>query len=185
TALLVSKATHRCLVLCLDLTPGRELWRQEACRGTPLSLHCTSSTPSHPKHPRLFRQRGRVLLRLRRPETLVHQLAAGNAPGTGDKAKYRNRYSTGPHDRNHELGLLPISCHVSEGDKIRAINDSGHAARGNFDHANNQRPEDDGAIRLVQTQREPWNQPESRGHTQNRQNRQGDVPWLTLRLHQP
>ena len=44
TAHLVSKATHRWLILYLDLKSGRELWRQEAYRGTPPS-------PLHVKNP--------------------------------------------------------------------------------------------------------------------------------------
>jgi outer membrane protein assembly factor BamB len=43
----ISKATHRWLVLCLDLKSGRELWRQEAYRGTPPStLHLKNTYAS-------------------------------------------------------------------------------------------------------------------------------------------
>jgi outer membrane protein assembly factor BamB len=41
------QATHRWLVLCLDLKSGRELWRQEAHRGTPPnSLHVKNTYAS-------------------------------------------------------------------------------------------------------------------------------------------
>jgi outer membrane protein assembly factor BamB len=43
----IPQATHRWLVLCLDLKSGRELWRQEAHRGTPPnSLHVKNSYAS-------------------------------------------------------------------------------------------------------------------------------------------
>jgi len=43
----ISKATHRWLVLCLDLKTGRELWLQEAWRGTPLNtLHLKNTYAS-------------------------------------------------------------------------------------------------------------------------------------------
>jgi outer membrane protein assembly factor BamB len=41
------KATHRWLVLCLDLKSGRELWRREASSGTPLNpLHVKNTYAS-------------------------------------------------------------------------------------------------------------------------------------------
>ena len=43
----ISRATHRWLVQCLDLKTGRELWRQEAWRGTPLNtLHLKNTYAS-------------------------------------------------------------------------------------------------------------------------------------------